>query len=411
MSEEKKSLTKIEEVNLIDAELESLGNLLVTLPDEDVPAELRTSMRQAYGMGGAEEDAQGKRRAKIAKKEKESIKKAKQYAYGAVAAAAVFFLVLASTWMFDGSNDYVESAYDNSTSKADAGNSRYIDEEKSEEEKGADSKSSIEENSVSQAPDSKEKTRIENTKVSDRKLIYRSSLTLKVEDCKQSISKLKSMAESSGGYVESSHQRTHYSENTDKEYYSGYVVLRIPQEKYAKIMTGLDSLGELSDLNESIEDVSSAYRDTESEALNLEAREKSLRKLMDKAETMEDTLAVDRELSAVRNRINDLRGTLTRYDRLVSLATISVDIVETEKESGIKPIDQSLGSRIKQSFNHTVNRMLAFGENLAVLAIGRSPFYLSVLLIFAICFFVIRFVLKKILKRVQGHLQNKEEKR
>ncbi len=434
MSDKDKRLSEVENMNAQNLELEEIEHILASLPDEDLPAgfeeqvfeklgiEHIVSSSQSDGSSDNPNDTFKKRRERLMNREANSIKKAKKIAYGFITIAAVFVIFVVGTYIFD---DY---GYDNSYKEAEKPRSEEpVYEEKAEDQSFDDAKKSkadfdsvdVEdadgggsfENALSSTDEKaikgdKDFSSSNSSKPGDldkRKLIYRANLNVTVDSYHDSFNDIKAKIATYGGYIEENRTWVEvFFEGTKREQTvtTGYLTIRIPQEFYREFMDGFSSIGEVSNLNETVQDITANYRDIEEETLNLEAREKALRELMDKAETMEDILAVDRELNSVRGMINSYRGTLKDYDRLVDMATITVQLDEKLKDVEIEPIDDSLGTRIQNSFNKTINKMVDFGENIVVNIVGRSPFYISAIVLLLIVFLLVKLIYKAVVKRL-----------
>ena len=71
-------------------------------------------------------------------------------------------------------------------------------------------------------------------------------------------------------------------------------------------------------------DVTAEFTDLESRLRNAQATERQLLEIMGRAETVEDTLAVQRELGAVREQVEVFQGQLNVLASQTSLSTITI---------------------------------------------------------------------------------------
>lgn len=446
MGEEKRKLNEVDKMNLENIELESLENLLAFIPDEELPSGLEDKIFNELGLGVSEKNKKfnfaqtaqtddkninslNNRHTALEKREKNSLKKAKKMAYIISSVAAVFILLVFSSKFLDNmnsqrgeNNNSIEIDGNFVTSDSSSGFTGEKTEVKSlnSENDGGETNSSpieIEEKKSENSEDdllNEKSDSVNNEKKSEdnlvkgdlskRKLVYRANLSIEVQDYKEIISDIKGNLNIYGGYIgehESWVESVINKGNTQIELMQGHLLVRVPQEFYREFMDSLENMGKVSNINESVQDITSEYRDTEEEALNLESREKSLRTLMNNAKSMEDILAVDRELNEVRNQINSYRGKIKKYDDLVDMSTISIKIIEKTEKIEIKKIDESLGARIQQSFNLTINKIIYFGENLLVDIIGKSPFYLIVLIIGVFVLLVVVYLYRFVRKRIK----------
>ena len=157
---------------------------------------------------------------------------------------------------------------------------------------------------------------------SQRKLIRKGHLDLRVASPSEQAPKAQSIVKELGGYVEASERRG--EEQADVSF-----TFRIPSAKLDVALTRLKALaGEDGTISERIttEDVTDRHVD-------LSARIKAKRKLetrylalLDKSETMSDTLAIEKQLNQGRTEIERYEGQLTQLDKQVDLSTLELTL-------------------------------------------------------------------------------------
>ena len=113
------------------------------------------------------------------------------------------------------------------------------------------------------------------------------------------------IADSTGGYVESSHQESGHEA-------SATIVLRIPAGAFESAVQDLSQLGKVRSSTESGEDVSRQLVDLDARLVNLQAQRRILLGLMQKATTISGSILVENQLSQVQGQIEQLSGQL-RY--------------------------------------------------------------------------------------------------
>lgn len=211
-----------------------------------------------------------------------------------------------------------------------------------------------------------------------RKVIRSGSANLSTLSYDKTVEALTAYANSMGGYVENLYTGNQYnplSEETALK--NGSITLRIPAGQFDNFFKTLAGYGKVSENTLTAEDISLQYRDTYNQAVNLEVREAKLREIMGTAKTVQDVMAVEAELSRVRGEINQLKGSLQQWDALVSLSRVTVNITEVRSlETQVTGLDTSLGTRIREAFIASVNRVIAGSENLVVWIIAAVPWLL-----------------------------------
>lgn len=159
----------------------------------------------------------------------------------------------------------------------------------------------------------------------DRKIIKTGNLSLEVENVPEAIRKIREYTETEGGFVVESR----IEEREQIPY--GSITMRIPSEKFD------DAFGDIKQLAKKVveefvsgEDVTEEYYDADAELRNLQETEKQFLQILKDAKTIEDILAVRRELKDVRTQIDILKGRLQYLDRSVSLSSIYISLSTDE---------------------------------------------------------------------------------
>jgi hypothetical protein len=168
-----------------------------------------------------------------------------------------------------------------------------------------------------------------------RKLIRKISIeyeTLKFED---SINLVTDELKKAGGYIENSSIRGNAMDKNSSRY--AEYVMRIPVEKVdAFISLAGENMNQVS-RNDSSEDVTLEYVDTESELKALEIQQERLLALLEKADKIEDIIALEERLSTVRYKLEQNASIIRTYDNLVEYATITLSINEVIRITPIEP--------------------------------------------------------------------------
>lgn len=145
-------------------------------------------------------------------------------------------------------------------------------------------------------------------------LIYNARVTLAIYQVEQVQASAVALAESAGGWVS---ERSRYA-----------VVLRVPAERFRDVLDELRLLGDVLALDWNASDVTEAYTDLEIRLRNaLEVRER-LAGLLERAETVEEALAIERELERVTLDIEQMRGQLRMLADRIAYSTITVNFQE-----------------------------------------------------------------------------------
>ncbi len=151
----------------------------------------------------------------------------------------------------------------------------------------------------------------------DRMLIWKAYLSLEVDDVKETSGKIASLAEKSGGYVESK------SESGEE---SAELTLRIPMQQFRGAIASLETLGTVERRSIQGEDVTEQYIDVEARLKNKIALRDRLKQLLEKATDVKDILAIEAELNRVQSDIDSMEGRIKSLKGQVDQATVHVSL-------------------------------------------------------------------------------------
>jgi hypothetical protein len=191
----------------------------------------------------------------------------------------------------------------------------------------------------------------------ERKIVKTGYLTLEVDDTVEAMNGVAAIAKELGGYVVSSNKR----EDDSTTY--GTVSIRVPAERFDEAFDRLRKLAiAVPYENTDSRDVTEEYTDLEAQLRNLEATEAQYLALLEKAETVEDILNVQRALSDVRGEIERIKGRMQYLERTSDMSLIEVSLQET------KPLGAT-GWSASETFKSAVRGLITFGKVLANIAI------------------------------------------
>lgn len=241
----------------------------------------------------------------------------------------------------------------------------------------------------------------------DRKLIYTSEYTIETKSFEADYNAVIAAAENAGGFVSS--EETH---GTKPEVYgdsgrTSSLTLRIPVDKYSDFLSGLEGVGSIVSRIRSSEDVTTEYYDNEA---RIELYEKHYEKLMahlEKAEKMEDIIAIESEMTNVLYTIDQLKGNKRYMDDLVEYCTVNVLLREVVEYSEVSISNDTFGSRVSGAFNSVLKWLGRFFEGFAIVFIAALPVLAIIAVIFLAIFLPLRAARRKKL-RAGGQIPEKK---
>ncbi|HLM33083.1 MAG TPA: DUF4349 domain-containing protein [Gaiellaceae bacterium] len=148
-------------------------------------------------------------------------------------------------------------------------------------------------------------------------------LSVRRGDFQGAVDEARAIAAATGGFVVSSSQS-----QGEKRLMNGSLVLRVPERRYETVMKQLGDVGRLDGRRENAQEVSAEFVDLQSRKRHLEAVERQLLVLLERAESVPAALAVQSKLNDTQLQLEETRGRLRYLDDQTSFATISVNLRE-----------------------------------------------------------------------------------
>ena len=209
----------------------------------------------------------------------------------------------------------------------------------------------------------------------ERMIVRTASMSMVVEDTDEALRELHALAKLHDGYIADSNRWL-----VDDDTPMANVTLRVPAESLDEVLDVIRGMAiKVESENISGQDVTEEYTDIQARLGNLEAAEEELLALLTEAREMrwkaEDILAVHRELTAIRQQIESLKGRSQYLERMTALATITVSIRPKEVpkavvEKGWNPLITV--TKAARSFLNVLKGFIDVGIWLAIF----SPFVL-----------------------------------
>lgn len=218
--------------------------------------------------------------------------------------------------------------------------------------------------------------------LSNRKLIKNVSLSLETEEFDTMKTSMEESISSFGGYVEYSSYDAPQSGYLRRSY---SLTARIPAEKLDEFVTAAGQLGTLTNKSENVEDVTLDYVDKTAYKESLQVEYDRVTELLEKADDLDQVLALESKLSQLRYEINSYESQLRTYDNLISYSTVNIYILEVEH---VTETSNTIGSRISSNFLSSLYSIRDFFVNLFVFLVGNLPvlLLLAVVIVFIVLF-------------------------
>lgn len=216
--------------------------------------------------------------------------------------------------------------------------------------------------------------------LANRKVILNASLTVQTLEFDEFIASVNARIAELGGYVQSSDVsgRGYYSSGRNMR--SADITARIPAEKLDEFLAAVGEAGNVTSLTKGLDDVTDRYVDIEARLASLRTEYDTLLDLLSKAESLEDIIKLQDRLTDVRYEIETYEGKLRSYDSLIEFSTVTMDIIEVERETPVE--EESFGSEVSRRFSESLSDVGEAFRDFGAWFIGNLPAILAVLVIF-----------------------------
>ena len=246
---------------------------------------------------------------------------------------------------------------------------------------------------------------IEEVQETDRKLIRNVDLSLQTEEFDTVLENMSQKVKDLGGYIQDSSvwgSSSDYSSSRSASY-----TLRIPSDKLDEFIDVVETLGNVTYKNESVDDVTLRYVDVESHKKALETEQERLLALLEKAENVEDIITIENRLSDVRYELENYESQIRLLDNQIDYSTVYVDVSEVSRvtDTGKQGFFEEVASR----FSDSVYVVLMGLRGFAIGILGSLPILVVWGVILAVVVILLRkFVFKKSKKNKKNTDQTNE---
>ena len=225
-------------------------------------------------------------------------------------------------------------------------------------------------------------------------IIYTGDISIVVADTEAAATDIEALATGMGGRVVSS---SFYQSSQGA--LAGSITIRVPVERFDEAMNRIQEMAvEVRRADRSSEDVTEEYVDLQARLENLEATADRVRSFLDQAETVEEALAVNQELSRLEEEIEAYKGRIQYLENRADFSTITVSLTPDELAQPIEVGGWRLGGAAREAVEALLGALQGVARILVWIVVFLLPLAIIVLLPLAI---IIRLVLRRMGRRRQ----------
>jgi hypothetical protein len=214
------------------------------------------------------------------------------------------------------------------------------------------------------------------TQQTNQKLVRKVWLNAETEDLDALLATVDSRITELSGYVENRevYNGSNYSSH---RYRTASLTIRIPADKLDEFVNQVTENSNIVSQNETTENITLSYADTESRQKALEVEQTRLLELLARAESMEDILKIEERLTQVRTELEEVTSRLRVYDNMVDYGTIYLEIYEVREYTVVEE-PETVWERIGTGFMESLEILGNFFVELFVFIIVALPFLIPI---------------------------------
>ena len=209
----------------------------------------------------------------------------------------------------------------------------------------------------------------------DRMIVYNANMSMGVQNVAETLNAIRGLTQGVGGLVAG------VSTGFQKDKESASITIRVPAAAYNQVMTDLRKLAtKVNNENDSARDVTDQFTDLDAQLRNFKATEAQLLEFMKKANTIDEILKVQAQLTQTRGQIERLQGQLNVLQRTSDMATIVINVSPADTVAPQTPWNP--GQSIEEAWVQSlvvVRNVVDFSLRAAVFAFWLTPLVLMAL--------------------------------
>ena len=230
----------------------------------------------------------------------------------------------------------------------------------------------------------------DDVKQSQDKIIYTYNYSVETKEFDNFMDMVDDRISEYGGYTESADINGNEALG---QYRYANLVIRIPSDKIRDFLDMVSTNSNVTYSHKSSENITLQYVDLQSHIKALKVEQESLMNLLAKAETVEDIISLQSQLTQVRYEIESYESQLRTFDNKIDYTTLYLDVSEVKRETTVEKL--TYGQEIITGLSDTFYEIGQGLRSFSIWFIVNLPNMVIWAVILAVLFVVVRFVVKK----------------
>ena len=230
----------------------------------------------------------------------------------------------------------------------------------------------------------------DDVKQSQDKIIYTYNYSVETKEFDNFMDMVDDRISEYGGYTESADINGNEALG---QYRYANLVIRIPSDKIRDFLDMVSTNSNVTYSRKSSENVTLQYVDLQSHIKALKVEQESLMNLLAKAETVEDIISLQSQLTQVRYEIESYESQLRTFDNKIDYTTLYLDVSEVKRETTVEKL--TYGQEIITGLSDTFYEIGQGLRSFSIWFIVNLPNMVIWAVILAAIFAVARWLAKK----------------
>ena len=251
----------------------------------------------------------------------------------------------------------------------------------------------------------------DDVKQSQDKIIYTYNYSVETKEFDNFMDMVDDRISEYGGYTESADINGNEALG---QYRYANLVIRVPSDRIRDFLDMVSTNSNVTYSHKSSDNVTLQYVDLQSHIKALKVEQESLMNLLAKAESVEDIISLQSQLTQVRYEIESYESQLRTFDNKIDYTTLYLDVSEVKRETTVEKL--TYGQEIMTGLSDTFYELGQGLRSFSIWFIVNLPNMVIWAVILAAIFAVVRWLVKKhkakkAKKAAQKPVSEKEDKK